>query len=85
MARTGNETQKEKLVNIRRNTNRRPTRAGSSRDIGLSGSGKGDAPRNCFSTEFRRNFEKIFHDTRRAVHQDPTFTRTGATRYTKKF
>jgi len=37
---------------------RRPTMPNS--DLGLRGNpGKGDAPRNCFSTEFRNNYDRI--------------------------
>jgi hypothetical protein len=37
---------------------RRPTMP--SGDIGLNGNpGKGDAPRNCFSSQFRNNYDRI--------------------------
>lgn len=39
--------------------NHKTSRAGSSRDIGLRGAGKGDAPRSCFSPEFFNNFSEI--------------------------
>jgi len=38
----------------------------NSKDLGLKapGGGKGDAPRNCFSNEFKNNFDKAFsHST----------------------
>jgi len=39
--------------------NHQNSAAGRSRDIGLRGAGKGDAPRSCFSKEFFNNFSKI--------------------------
>jgi hypothetical protein len=44
---------------LSRKGKRRPTMP--SGDIGLQGGGpgKGDSPRNCFSTEFRDNYDRI--------------------------
>lgn len=80
-------------MNILRNTNRRPTAASRSRDLGIRGAGpgKGSAPRNNFSAEFRRNYSEIFvpgslgefGDHR--ASEDPTFTRVKGNRYRKVF
>lgn len=32
----------------------------------MSGNGKGDAPRNCFSEDFRNNYDQIFRKAKRA-------------------
>jgi len=39
--------------------NHRNSAMGQSRDVGLRGAGKGDAPRSCFSKEFFSNFLEI--------------------------
>lgn len=38
-------------------------------DLGLSGSGpgKGSRPRNCFSKEFRSNYDRIFRKPKRVL------------------
>lgn len=44
---------------ISRKGKRRPT-GPSQDDLGLSGNpGKGDVPRNCFSAQFRNNYDRI--------------------------
>lgn len=50
---------------------------GASRDIGLTGAGKGSRPRNCGSKAFVQNYDEIFW-LHKAPESQRGFKRSGA-------
>lgn len=81
-------------MTIKRNSNRRPTRAGQNADFGLaSGNGKGDRPRtNQSSPEYQANHDEIaWAGTPQMRHgwvdwlPSHGYVKTGEGRYRKTF
>lgn len=72
-------------MNIARNTNRRSTAMGRSRDLGLSGAGKGDAPRYTPNENYRNNHESALPFTYDSSVRLKDFTPIRPGVYRKKY